>query len=307
MAHTARPFRVRAPIAVWAAAAVGLAVIGVGAQALLPSMFEIPGRGDGVGFSLISDQLFSIAGVPVTNTLLSCWLATLLIVSLFLTARVLAAFGHLGLLTAIEVPIEAFWRFVQGLVGPKIATPLFTISGSAVLFILANAWIGSLPFYGPLYVTASDGTSVPLLRGAGSDINMSLALALSAGILVQFFGVYSLGLAYVERFFRVRLLLKGRMIAGSAEFLAGIFELFLEMIRVLSFTFRLFGSLTAGEVLILAIGFIAPLAVVVPFYGLELLIGAVQAWIFGSLFAVFAAAAIGFESRDDDTPAGAIQ
>jgi F0F1-type ATP synthase membrane subunit a len=214
MAHTARPFRVRTPIVVWAAAAVGLAVIGVGAQAILPSMFAISGRGDGVGFSLIPDELFAVAGVPVTNTLLSCWLATLLIVSLYLTARLLAAFGHLGLLTA-------FWRFVQGLVGPKIATPLFTIAGSAVLFILANAWIASLPFYGPVYLTASDGTSVPLLRGAGSDINMSLALARSAGILVQFFGVYSLGLTYVERFFRVRLLFKGRMIAGTADFLAG--------------------------------------------------------------------------------------
>jgi F0F1-type ATP synthase membrane subunit a len=221
MAHTARPFRVRTPIVVWAAAAVGLAVIGVGAQAILPSMFAISGRGDGVGFSLIPDELFAVAGVPVTNTLLSCWLATLLIVSLYLTARLLAAFGHLGLLTAIEVPITAFWRFVQGLVGPKIATPLFTIAGSAVLFILANAWIASLPFYGPVYLTASDGTSVPLLRGAGSDINMSLALARSAGILVQFFGVYSLGLTYVERFFRVRLLFKGRMIAGTADFLAG--------------------------------------------------------------------------------------
>jgi F0F1-type ATP synthase membrane subunit a len=60
-------------------------------------------------------------------------------------------------------------------------------------------------------------------------------------------------------------------------------------------------------VLILAIGVVAPLAVVVPFYGLELLIGAVQAWIFGSLFAVFAAAAIGFQSRDDATPVRVIR
>jgi F-type H+-transporting ATPase subunit a len=304
MAHTAPPFRVRTPIAVWAVAAVGLAALGVGAQALLPSMFEIPGEVDGVGFSLIPDKLFVIAGVPVTNTLLSGWLATLVIISIFLAARALAANGHHGLLTAIEVPIEAFWRFVHGLVGPSIATPLFAIAGSAVLFILANAWVASLPIYGPLYVTASDGISAPLLRGAGSDINMSLALALSAGLLVQLFGLYSLRLAYVERFFRVRQLLNGRIIAGTAEFLAGIFELFLELTRILSFTFRLFGSLTAGEVLILAIGFIAPLGVVVPFYGLELLIGAVQAWIFGSLFAVFAAAAIGFDSAGSEAPVG---
>jgi F-type H+-transporting ATPase subunit a len=302
--RTVYPFRVRAPIAIWAAVAVGLAVSGVVGHALFPSAFEVPGRGVGLGFTLRPDELGTVAGIPVTNTLLSCWLATVLIVGFALIARALAAYGHPGMVTAFAVPIEAFWRFVTGLVDPAFATPLFTIAGSAVLFILANAWIASLPFYGPFYVTSATGDTVPLLRGAGSDINMSLALALTGGLAVQVLGFYRLRLAYIDRFFRVHLLLKGRLIAGLADFLAGIFELFLETTRVLSFTFRLFGSLTAGEVLILVISFIAPLAVVVPFYGLELLIGAVQAWIFGSLIAVFSAAAMGSGTTGNGLPKG---
>jgi F-type H+-transporting ATPase subunit a len=295
-------FRVRAPVAVWALAAVALAVSGVAFQALVPSAFEVPGRGENLGIALPPDELFSVAGLPVTNTLLSSWLAMAFIIGLFAVARLLARRGRLGMLTALEVPVEAFWDFVVGLVGHKLAPPLFTLAASAVLFILANAWLALLPIYGPVYVLSADGESVPLLRGAGTDVNMSLALALSAGILVQIFGVASHGLEYVERFFRVRLLLKGQLLKGGAELFAGFFELFLELTRVISFTFRLFGSLTAGEVLILAIGFIAPVAVVVPFYGLELLIGAVQAWIFGSLFAVFAAVAIHAE-RQEPSPA----
>jgi F-type H+-transporting ATPase subunit a len=298
------PLRVRAPIAVWAGAAVGLALAGGVAQALLPSTFRVPGRGDGLGFSLVPDVLFTAFGLPVTNTLVSSWLATLLIISVFLAARLLALRGRRGMLTALEVPVEAFWRFVFGLSSARAVTPLFTIAASAVLFILVNAWITLLPLYGPLYVPLGNGDSVPLLRGAGTDINMPLALALSAGVLVQVFGVYSVGFAYFERYVRVRKLLKGQVVAGVMELFEGVFELFLEATRVVSFTFRLFGSLTAGEVLILAIGFMAPLVVVVPFYGLELLIGGVQAWIFGSLFVVFAATAMQGERPIDEDSEG---
>ena len=291
-------FRVRAPIAVWAAAAVVLSLSGIVVQVLLPSAFTLPGRGEGLGISLPPDRLFNVGGFAVTNTLLSCWAATLLVIGLFLTARVLAALGRRGMLTAMEIPMETFLGFVSGLVGQRMSLPLFTISASAILFIMTNAWIALLPVYGPLHVTNATGEAVPLLRGAGTDINMPLALALCAGLLVQGFGLYASRLAYVERFIRVRRLLKGQFIGGMVDFFGGLFDVLLEITRVVSFTFRLFGSLTAGEILVLVISFVAPLAVVVPFYGLGLLIGAVQAWIFGSLLAVFAAAAMRPEGPD---------
>lgn len=290
--HEVHPLRIRRPIAVWAVAGLGLAVLGIAIQTVFPSLLEIPGREGGIGFNLKPDTLFSVLGLPVTNTLLSSWLATVLIIALVLIARLLVGRGHRGLLLMIEIPSEYFWRFVAGVAGPRAATPLFALAASAILFILVNAWIATIPIYGTVTATTTEGHIIPLLRGAGTDINMPLALAVTAGLLVQAFGIYSLRLAYVERFVRVRGLLEGRFVSGAAEFVGGLFELFIEATRVLSFTFRLFGSLTAGEILILAIGFVAPVAVVVPFYGLELLIGAVQAWIFGSLLAVFAAAAM---------------
>lgn len=287
-----RLLHVRAPIYVWVVVALTLAISGTVVNALFPTLTQRPDQEGGLTIVLPPDRLFTLLNVPVTNTLLSASLATLLLVGLFLGARLLAQVGHPGMLSATQALLHAYLRFVQNLVGGRMVAPLFVLSCSVLLFILANAWIALLPVYGSVFVGTSEGETVSLLRGAGTDINMPLAMSLMVGILTQGFGLLTLRLAYVERFFRFRRLLRGQILTGTMDSLAGFFDLFVELTRILSFTFRLFGSLTASEVLILVIGFIAPLIVVVPFYGLELLLGAIQAYIFGSLFAVFAATAM---------------
>jgi F-type H+-transporting ATPase subunit a len=79
---------------------------------------------------------------------------------------------------------------------------------------------------------------------------------------------------------------------GFINLFVGVLEIFSHLIRMLSFTFRLFGNMTAGEILILVSCFLIPLVFTIPFYGLELLIGLIQALIFSGLTLVFGTIAV---------------
>jgi len=296
--QTQRSPHLRAIVIGWGVSAAVLAVSGIVARVLFPSAFLAHG-GDSPSIVLRAEEVGRIAGFRVTNTILSCWLATLLVVAVALAARLLARSGHRGLQQAVDEMLEAFLRFIGRLVGQRFAPMLFIVASTTVLFIAANAWIALLPVYGPLTLEDGGGGRVPLLRGAGTDVNMPFALAIVATVVIQVSGIATFGLAYVERFFRVRRLLRGHIVPGIGDLVAGLFELLIEVTRIISFTFRLFGSLTAGEILVLVVTFMAPLALVVPFYGLEIFIGGVQAWIFALLLVMFSAAAM---RRDESRP-----
>ena len=266
------------------AVAIGGLVARVAASRFFREVSAVPD----VQVHLPADRLFTVLGIPVTNTLLSCWLATMLVIVLLGAARWRARLVPRGLQNAVETLLDWLLEFVIGIAGKDRAPRLFAISATFFLFILANALVALLPFYGPLVAVLKGGSEVPLLRGAGSDINMPLALAIAAGVVVEASGLAALRASYFRRFFRVRDLLRGRLMIGLADLFAGFLEAGTELFRVFSFSFRLFGSLTAGEILIVVASFLAPLILPVPFYGLELLIAVVQAWIFASLTVVFA-------------------
>ena len=143
------------------------------------------------------------------------------------------------------------------------------------------------------------GELLPLLRGPNTDINTPLALAIVSAIAVESWGIASLGLGYGKKFFNFGPFLRGlfrlkvgEMLQGMLDAFVGIIELVSELARLVSFTFRLFGNMFAGEVVILIFTFLTPLVVGVVFYGLELFIGVVQAFIFALLTLVFGALAV---------------
>ncbi|TET26150.1 MAG: F0F1 ATP synthase subunit A, partial [Dehalococcoidia bacterium] len=82
------------------------------------------------------------------------------------------------------------------------------------------------------------------------------------------------------------------LFSGAIDIFVGLLELLSELVRIISFTFRLFGNMTAGEILLLIVAFLVPWVLALPFYGLELLVGFVQALIFGGLTLVFATIAV---------------
>jgi F-type H+-transporting ATPase subunit a len=103
-----------------------------------------------------------------------------------------------------------------------------------------------------------------------------------------------LGFGYLTKFFRFKTLIKGpgRLLNGPIDLFVGILEGLSEIIRVVSFTFRLFGNMLAGKLLILVSAFLVPFVFSIPFYGLELLVGFIQAMIFAGLTLTFATVAM---------------
>jgi F-type H+-transporting ATPase subunit a len=134
------------------------------------------------------------------------------------------------------------------------------------------------------------GVLVPFLRAAGTDLNFTFALALISMFMVQFYGVQALGMGYFSKFIN----LKG----GGMGFFLGLIELISEFAKVLSFAFRLFGNIFGGQVLLFVMAFLVPWFLPVPFYGLEIFVGLIQAFVFGILTLVFFQ--LGVVSHDEE-------
>ncbi len=129
---------------------------------------------------------------------------------------------------------------------------------------------------------------IPLFRVASTDLNFTLALALVSVLMTQVIGLRAQGGHYIEKFLNFRALLRGPM--GALDFAVGLLEIVSELSKILSFSFRLFGNIFAGSVLLFVMGALAP-PILFAFYGLELFVGLIQAFVFGMLTMVFMAQA----------------
>ena len=239
----------------------------------------------------------------ITNTLLSCWAASAILVLIFVLGARRARLVPGRLQNFCEIVIEGLLRFVEGTVGPSRSRMLFPVIASIFLFVVINAWIGLLPFYPALGFITDGRVEIHLLRPAGTDINMPLALAIVSFVFVEFLGIKMLGIGYFGKFVRVRSLASGMSALFRGKlldafqglldfFFVGPLEAFSEFVRLISFTFRLFGNMTAGEILVLMSAFLVPFVATVGVYGLELLVGLIQGLIFAGLTLVFAAIAM---------------
>jgi hypothetical protein len=138
------------------------------------------------------------------------------------------------------------------------------------------------------------GLLIPYLRGASTDINTTLAIALVAMVTVQLWGFKALGFKGYSGKFLVNPITKGPI----ATFI-GLLEGFGEITRTISFAFRLFGNMFAGEILLIAMAFLLPLIGIIPFMGLELFVGVIQAYIFAMLTLVFGVMAVASHGDHD--------
>lgn len=244
------------------------------------------------------------ANFVVTNTLLSAWIASVLILVIFFfgTRKLGVVPGRLQ--NFCEIIVEALLSFVESVIGRERGRLIFPIIATIFLFVLFNAWVGLIPIYQGLGYIGGDGhISIHFLRPAGTDLNMPLALALTSFFFVEFLGLRLLGFHYIGKFVRVGSLKRGivglvrfRFLDAFQGFLdfgfIGPLEAFSELVRVISFTFRLFGNMLAGEILVLMSAFLVSFVAVIGVYGLELLVGGIQALIFAGLTLVFATMAI---------------
>jgi F-type H+-transporting ATPase subunit a len=124
----------------------------------------------------------------------------------------------------------------------------------------------------------SEGLFIPYFRAGTADLNTTLALAVFTMLMVQVIGVKYQGLKYFGKFFNLK---------NPIMFFVSILETVSEVAKVLSFSFRLFGNIFAGEVLLVVVGSLIPLIAPMPFYGLEIFVGLIQALVFAMLAIVF--------------------
>ena len=269
---------------------------------------------------LAPDAIFHIGGFPIYNTLIASWLAILVLVVIFYLGTRRMKLVPRGWQNAMEAVYEAIYNFVEGAAGSENARRFLPVVATIFLYVIVAAFTSLLPGFDTIgfghvgeQSAAFGGTyhgwivEEPLLRKANTDINFPLALALISFLFVEYWGIKALGVRqYISKFIRVSQLLNsvgqlvrgkvrrglGGLFSGFIYIFVGTLEAISEFVRIISFTFRLFGNMTAGMVLLLLIGFLIPWIVAVPFYGLEMLFGFVQALIFAGLTLIFAVIAV---------------
>jgi F-type H+-transporting ATPase subunit a len=233
---------------------------------------------------LPGEHLFDLFGVPITNSTFTAYLVSIiLIVVSFLATRRLPLVPVGRFQTFIEAVVELLLNLVEGVAGRQRGRQFFPLVATIFLFILTANWMGLLPGFatvGLMVEHHGELMLVPFLRSANSDLNTTIGLAIVSVVAIQYFGIRYTGLrAYIGKFISF---------SSPIAFIMGLLELIGEVSRVVSLSFRLFGNIFAGEVLLLVMSFLVPFVAVLPFYGLEIFVGAIQAFIFAMLTLVFA-------------------
>jgi len=253
--------------------------------------------------SIAAEPIFHIGSFVVTNSLLNSWIAVIIIVILSILIRKKIARVPRGLQNAVEMIFEQALTLADSITGSRaksmkflpIVLPLFT-------FILINNWLGIIPGIGSIGFFEGEGDHklfVPFFRGATADLNTTLALAVVTVILTHIFGVMMTGAwSHFNKFIRINLFLElprkvfkekeyTALLINPINFFVGIIEIIGEFAKMASLSFRLFGNIFAGEVLMGAIALIFAYILPIPFMFLEILVGVIQALIFSILALVF--------------------
>ncbi len=233
--------------------------------------------------SLAAEPVLQIFGLTLTNSFLTSIILSLFLVGLslyFSCKKIQLVPKPTSLQNFLETIIEGLLSLFQTAAGEK-TKKFFPLAATFFIFIILGNWVGLLPGVGSIgvwQIHEGEKALIPLFRGATADLNTTLALALVSVGSLQFFGLKTLGAAYLKKFFNL---------SNPINFFVGILETVSEFAKMISFAFRLFGNIFAGEVLLTVISFLVPFIAPLPFLGLELFVGIVQAVVFVMLTLVF--------------------
>lgn len=235
--------------------------------------------------SIAAEEMFRLGNFPMTNTFVLTLIVSvgLVLFSALFFKKLSAVPGRVQ--SAVEAIFEALWKLVVDVAGNEsLARKFFPFIATIFFFVLFSNWSGLVPGFGTVGLSGHDGHSIiPFIRSPSADLNMTIAISLLAVFMVQFMGIATIGaVKYAKKFF-VSPLVKPY---GVGTFM-GVLELMGEVTRVVSFSFRLFGNIFAGEVLLIVILNLVPYVVPLPFLFLEVFVGVVQAAVFSILTLVF--------------------
>jgi F-type H+-transporting ATPase subunit a len=230
---------------------------------------------EGISIHLAPEALFHIGSVPITSTLITTFVVSLLLIFFAWASGRALKLKPSKYQAVIEALVMYPYEFVrETLENDKVAERIYPIVMTIFLLVLFQNWFGLLPITG----------SIPFLYAAGTDINFTLALGIIAFFTTEVIGVMTLGvLKYGGKFITFK---------SPMAFFVGVMELISELARIITFSFRLFGNIFAGHVLILVVMFFVPLLLPVPFLAFEVFVGFIQAAIFALLTLFFTKIAI---------------
>ncbi len=231
------------------------------------------------GIILKPEVIGHLGPLPLTNTLLVSWLVMLVIIGLSLVATRKVALVPSGIQNFFEMILEFGYNTVEELAQSRTKF-IYPFVMTFFLFIFFANLIGLLPGFGTIYLKES-GEKIPVFRSLNSDLNMTLALALVSAVVTHIFAIKTIGIKdYLKKWFSF----------NPIFLFVGLLELVSEFTKVVSLSFRLFGNIFAGEVVLNTVSKLAPwtaFIVPVPFYLLEVIVAFVQAAVFMMLTLVF--------------------
>ena len=250
----------------------------------------------------------------LTNTLVATLIADVILLLIAFSVYRVVGSGKLvpgGIAGAIEAILEAINNLTESTAG-KWAKNIFPFFATITLLVLVVNWMELVPgvdsigllhetehgypieevIPGVYTIVPAEGEAnggygiIPFVRVASTDLNFTVALALIAVTMTQVFGFRALGGSYFLKFFNITGLFK-RPVFGAIDFAVSLLELISEISKLLSFSFRLFGNIFAGSVLLFVIGTLVPVFAQSLFLGLEFFVGVIQALVFGMLTMIF--------------------
>jgi F-type H+-transporting ATPase subunit a len=277
--------------------------------------------------SLAAEKIGSIGPFPVTNSLLSTWIVMAILIGLGICVSRSITLIPSSAQSITEMVISGLHDFFESVMGPHVKKAFPVLASLFLFIILANwlgllPGVGTIGLYEEVKTEKSIHTAsyktgetpvvqesshdpgtpletsdinpvkkengvgavqekkkfIPLLRGATADLNTTIALAIVSFFAIQYFGFATLGVEYSKRFLNF---------SNPIMFFVGLLEIISDLSKVISFAFRLFGNIFAGEVLLAVMAFLMPFVAPMPFLLLELFVGFIQALVFSTLTAVF--------------------
>ena len=251
--------------------------------------------------TLFAEPIAHIGNFPITNALATSTVALVIIIILTVAIRRNLKKVPTGLQNAMEMIIEGFLGIFDGVTGDRKKSLKFApVVLAFFFFILINNWMGILPGVGSIGQIAAEGGEkvfIPYLRGGTADLNTTLALATLGVVLSHIMGVIAIGWwKYLNKFVNIKAFLeiprkvrKDPMIllVNPIKAFVGVIEIVGELAKVASLSFRLFGNVFAGEVLLASMSAILAYGVPIPFMFLEVIVGMIQALIFSMLILAY--------------------
>lgn len=238
---------------------------------------------EGISIHLDAPVLGHFFGIPLTSTLVMSWVTMLLLFVFAFVMRKKLTLVPQKTQVIVEALVGGAYDYVKDAFEREdLAKRFFPLIMTIFIFILALNWLGLLPGVSSIGIFKEyhgAETLIPFLYPANTDLNITLALALIAFVSIEVAGILYLGFfKYGKKFINF---------SSPLAFLIGIIELFSELARLVSFSFRLFGNIFAGKTLIVIAIFFVPFILPIPLLAFELFVGFIQAFIFAVLTLFF--------------------